>query len=198
MRTPFHCFLLAGVLPAAMLLSFARQRPASSCPAMRQPVALVFVDSGKTVLVANRRSGSLSIIDVATARTVAEHDVGRGLADLAVLQEGRDCWPSMKHRMSSCSWTITIVKLSGCSIGCKVSPDPVRLAVLGDGASCAVASRWSRRLTFVSITKGPTGEDTAIAAIGDLDLPFCPGELASLGRRLETGGRGRLRRAAWR
>ena len=63
----------------------------------------------------------------------------------------------------------------------KVSPDPVRLAVLGDGASCAVASRWSRRLTFVSIAKGPMGKATAIAAIASLDLPFCPRELATSG-----------------
>ena len=56
---------------------------------MRQPVALVCADGGKTVLVANRRTGSLSVIDTATRQVVAEHDVGRGLADLAMLKGGR-------------------------------------------------------------------------------------------------------------
>ena len=50
---------------------------------MRQPVALAVRDGGKTVLVANRRSGSLSVIDAAARKVVAEYDVGRGLADLA-------------------------------------------------------------------------------------------------------------------
>ena len=44
-----------------------------------------------------------------------------------------------------------------------------------------MASLWSRQLTFVSIAKGTAGTDTALASIGDLELPFCPGELASSG-----------------
>ena len=63
--------------------------PAIVGPAIRQPVALVVVDGGKTLLVANRRSGSLSVVDLASRKVVAEHDVGRGLADLAVLPDGR-------------------------------------------------------------------------------------------------------------
>ena len=47
------------------------------------------IDSGKTLLVANRRSGSLSVIDAAARKVVAEYDVGRGLADLAALPGGR-------------------------------------------------------------------------------------------------------------
>src|SRR5262245_34480971 len=61
----------------------------ASAPRVRQPVALVVADGGRTVLVANRRSGSLSVIDAATRGVVAEHEVGRGLADLAVLPDGR-------------------------------------------------------------------------------------------------------------
>src|SRR5438132_9419932 len=56
---------------------------------VRQPVAIACTDGGKTVLVANRRSGSISVIDAASRRVVAEHDVGRGLADLAPLPDGR-------------------------------------------------------------------------------------------------------------
>src|SRR5262249_23694619 len=64
--------------------------PAGSPPRrLRQPVALAFVDGGKTLIVANRRSGSLSVVDVPARRVVAEHDVGRGLADLVALPDGR-------------------------------------------------------------------------------------------------------------
>ena len=178
MRIPLHQLLLAGTLPAAILFS----SPATSgelLPRQRQPVGLVFVDSGNTVVVANRRSGTLSMIDVATTRTVAEHDVGRSLADLAVLKEAR------LLAVDEGSNELLLLDCHDLKVQVldrlKVSHDPVRLAVLGDGASCAVASRWSRRLTFVSITKGPMGNATAIAAIADLDLPFCPGELVSSG-----------------
>src|SRR6516164_8982710 len=56
---------------------------------LRQPVAMVCADQGKTVLVANRQTGSLSVIDAESRRVVAEHEVGRRLADLALLKEGR-------------------------------------------------------------------------------------------------------------
>ena len=62
---------------------------ASRLDRVRQPVALAIADGGKTILVANRRSGSISVIDAASRRVVAEHDVGRGLADLAILPDGR-------------------------------------------------------------------------------------------------------------
>jgi YVTN family beta-propeller protein len=60
----------------------------------------------------------------------------------------------------------------------KVSPDPIRLSVAVDGASCAVASLWSRRLTFAAIGNGRSGEESVLVNLGDLALPFCPRELA--------------------
>ena len=61
----------------------------------------------------------------------------------------------------------------------KVSPDPVRLVVSADGLHCTVASRWSRRLTFVGLaTTGTERSSSALSIIGTLDLPFCPRELA--------------------
>ena len=88
MKTPLNHLLLAGASLAAILLT-PQKTFGEPLPRMRQPVALVIADSGKTILVANRRSGSLSIVDTATGRAVAEHDVGQGLADLAVLKGDR-------------------------------------------------------------------------------------------------------------
>jgi mono/diheme cytochrome c family protein len=179
MPIPLYSLLIAGALPAAMLLS---SQAASGEPVSRerQPAALVLVDSGKTIVVANRRSGSLSIIDVAASRTVAEHDVSRGLADLVALKE-----PGRLLAADQGSNELLLLDCHDLEVQVldrlKVSPDPVRLAVLGDGASCAVASRRSRRLTFVSIAKGPMGRAAAVAATVGLDLPFCPGELVSSG-----------------
>ena len=143
--------------------------------------------------MANRGSGTLSIIDVATTRTVAEHEVGRGLADLAALKE-----PRRLLAADQASNELLLLDYHDLTVRVldrlKVSPDPVRLAVLSDGASCAVASRWSRRLTFVSIARGPMGRRHGHRDHRRVDLPFCPRELARLARRLEACRRRRLRR----
>ena len=55
----------------------------------RQPVALALVEHGKRLLVANRRSGSISEIETQSGRVLAEHDLGQGLVDLVSLSEER-------------------------------------------------------------------------------------------------------------
>lgn len=67
---------------------------------VRRPVALAFADGGTLLLVANRGSGTISVVDVAAAKVVAEWGVGRGLADLAPWPTGRTCSPSTRMRMS--------------------------------------------------------------------------------------------------
>ncbi len=119
---------------------------------MRQPVALAVTDSGETLLVANRRSGSISVVDVLTRKLVAEHDLGRGLADLANLPGGRyllavDHVASQLLLVDSRDRMIRVVERIN------VSPDPVRLVVSADGSLGVVSSRWSRRLTFVGLAK---------------------------------------------
>ena len=148
---------------------------------LRQPVALVCADGGKTVLVANRRSGSLSVIDTAARRVVAEHDVGRGLADLALLPDGRHLLA-----VDQAANELLLIDYRDRSIQVvdriPVSPGPVRLVVSADGSLCVVASLWSRRLTFVALASGsPARNHPALSAAGMLDLPFCPRELAALG-----------------
>jgi YVTN family beta-propeller protein len=147
----------------------------------RQPVALVCADDGKTVLVANRRSGSLSVIDSAARRVVAEYDLGRGLADLALLPDGRrllaiDAAANELLLIDYRDRSMRVIDRT------PVSPDPVRLVVAPDGCSCAVASLWSRRLTFVRLaSRAPTGLDAVLSIAGSLELPFCPRELARIG-----------------
>ena len=55
---------------------------------IRQPMAVVLVNGGRHLLAANRQSGSISVIDTATAGP-GRHDVGRGLADIAALPDDR-------------------------------------------------------------------------------------------------------------
>src|SRR5262249_24285298 len=108
---------------------------------LRQPIALAFVEGGKTLIVANRRSGSLSVVDVSVRRVVAEHDVGRGLADLVALPAGR-------HLLAAdqASQEILLICYRDRSLEImdrvKVDPDPARLVVSADGRSVVAASLW--------------------------------------------------------
>ncbi len=147
-------------------------------PRVRQPVALACVDGGKTVLVANRRSGSLSVIDAPSRQVVVEYDVGRNLADLALLPDGRHLLA-----VDQAANAILLIGYRDRSIQVvdriEVSPGPIRLAISTDGSCCVVASLWSRRLTFVGISnRGPTEGHAVLSIAGTLDLPFCPRELA--------------------
>jgi YVTN family beta-propeller protein len=130
------------------------------------------------VLVANRRGGSLSVIDTTARRVVAEHDVGHGLADLALLPDGRHLLA-----LDQAANELLLVGYQDRSIRIvdriKVSADPVRLVVSADGTYCVVASLWSRRLTFVRLASpAPHASHPSLVTTGSLDLPFCPLELA--------------------
>src|SRR5262249_38685309 len=87
--------LLASIVIASALVPpvvFCAARPASAgepASRLRRPVALAFVQGGKFVLVANQRSGSVSIVDAAAQKVVAEHIVAGSLADLVCLSDGR-------------------------------------------------------------------------------------------------------------
>jgi YVTN family beta-propeller protein len=147
---------------------------------VRQPVALLCADQGKTVLVANRRSGSISVIDATTRAVVGEYDIGGGLADLALLRDGRRLFAvdAVSNELLLIEYRDRVVRVID---RLKVSASPVRLVLEGDGAACAVASLWSRTLTFATVSNGPMGEGSRLALVGDLELPFCPRELASSG-----------------
>ncbi|HKI21288.1 MAG TPA: cytochrome c peroxidase, partial [Isosphaeraceae bacterium] len=179
-----------GSASLAVLLSILTLRgstygkePSTASPIerrVRQPVALVCAEGGKTVIVANRRSGSLSVIDAATKKVVAESEVGRGLADLATLPDGRQLLA-----VDQTANELLLINYQDRSIRVldrlEVSPDPVRLLVSTDGSSCVLASRWSCRLTFIELARKEPAGKLGLSTTGTLVLPFCPLELASFG-----------------
>ncbi len=130
------------------------------------------------MLVANRRSGSLSLIDLAARKIVAEHKVGRGLADLADIP-GSPFLFAVEQGANE----VLLIGYQDRAIRVvdrrKVSPDPVRMVVSNDGSRCIVASLWSRELTFLALApRISTRKLPTITIVGSLDLPFCPRELA--------------------
>ena len=120
----------------------------------RQPVALGFADAGNTD--SRRQSTQRHPFDHRRqgGRVAGEHEVGRGLADLAVLKGDRGLLA-----VDEASNELLLLEYHDRAVRVldrlQREPDPARLALLTDDATCAVASLWSRRLTFVSIAKEP-------------------------------------------
>jgi YVTN family beta-propeller protein len=186
---PFHSSATSLAL-ATLLALFAAHRLArgdtpdftgSLARRVRQPVALAVAGGGKTVHVANRRSGSLSVIDAETRRVMAEYDVGRGLADLAIVPDtgyllAIDRTADEALLIAARDRSIQVINRI------KVSPDPVRVVVAADGSACVVCSLWSQRLSFISLPRQAHGDGRpALTLAGSLDLPFCPRALAFAG-----------------
>jgi YVTN family beta-propeller protein len=168
---------IAGALALAACLAWGGLRTTGAedrgvprlKPLLRRPVALVLAGEGERLFVANERSGSISVIDLATRQTTAEVTVGGRLADLAATPDGSrllavdeeggdlivlrrgDGEPRPERRL-------------------KVSPTPVALRVSADGKRVAVASLWARQLSVVDLAQAPRVART-------IDLPFAPREL---------------------
>jgi cytochrome c peroxidase len=171
--------ILAVIAPA---VAGAGADPAGGPPLRsrtRQPGALAVssVDGRERLLAACRKSGSVSLIDPAARRVLSEHDVGQQLADLAALPGGRRFLA-----VDQAGDELLVVELHGDALRVvarvRVSPDPVRVSASADGLACVVASRWSRRLTFLELTGPRAGEKVAAKVVGTLELPFFPRELA--------------------
>jgi YVTN family beta-propeller protein len=147
---------------------------------VRYPVAVACFDGGQRIVVANRRSGSVSVVDTAAQRVVAEYKIAQALADMALL-------PGSGHLIAADSGAgeLLLLRFRDRSIEVisrvKVSPDPARLVVSNDGSLCVVASVWSRQLTFAGLAKAnPNDAPLTLSMNGTLDLPFSPREIAML------------------
>src|SRR5581483_7590614 len=81
--------LVLGIMVLAAPCATADAPPSPPATQFRRPVALVLADDGKLLLVANQRSGSISVLDTAGVRVLGEANVGRRLADLAATPDGR-------------------------------------------------------------------------------------------------------------
>jgi YVTN family beta-propeller protein len=180
--TSFCC--VAGALLAHLVVALGTVvrdydgRLQAPAPRIRQPLAIVPISGGNTVLVANGTSGSISVIDGPSRQVVAEYDLGRGLSDMTLLADGRRL--IALDRVAS---ELLLIEHDDRSIRVvarvKVSADPVRLASAADGSFCAIASQWSRRLTFVELPPyDAAARRPKLTIAGGVDLPFCPRELA--------------------
>ena len=143
--------------------------------ARRKPVALA--SDGRRLFVANAGTGSVSVVDVERRSVVGEAKVGRSVVDVALTPDGRRLLA-----VDAAAGELIVLDVDGPRLGVSgrlaVAADPASVSVAPDGRSAVVASKWSRRLTFVGL--GP------LSLTREVVLPF-PAR-----RQLRLDGRGKL------
>jgi YVTN family beta-propeller protein len=168
--------LVRGILTVGICCAFVaaqRSRPdAQSAARLRRPVAATFLDDGRTLCVANQRSGTVSLVDVRQSCVREEVTVGKHLADLAVL-------PDRKHILvvDDERHELIVLSFDGTHLSIRtrlaVAPYPASVTVGADGKWATVAALWSRRVQVVDLTSLST-EFPALRVLHTIRLPFAP------------------------
>ena len=128
----------------------------------RRPVALALSDDGGRLFIANRESGTVSVVDVDGLKVAGETEVGRKLSDMVSVLGRLLVVDEEDH-------SLLILDQAGLRRMQKLKVAPYPVNVEAGGGRCFVASLWSRRVTVV----GLEGEPRVIRSI---NLPFAPRE----------------------
>ncbi|MBI3465116.1 MAG: hypothetical protein HY000_18975 [Planctomycetes bacterium] len=180
------CCLTVGValLLAQSLLCqlFAVEEQFQPATRLRRPVAMALSHDGHWLYTANRRSGTVSVIDTRTRAVIAEPRIGRQLSDIEPTPDGRfvlvlDEAANQLIVLSPADITQSAIRNPQSAINLTISPAPVSLSVTSDGRACFVASLWSRRLTKIDLTPlYADGSPRLPQIVTVLDLTFAPRE----------------------
>ena len=160
---------LYATLVCLLTLSVA-EGVAADPPALRRPIALELSGDGKSLYVANSRSGSLSVIDLNSARVVEEIVLGKRLSDL-VRVDGRPWFLATDEEAGE----LLLLQTTGQTVTVRqrlpVSPYPVCVVVSPDQSRCYVTSIWSRRLSVIDLPL-ESAQQARVAHV--VDLPIAP------------------------
>ncbi len=176
-------------------LAISRERPCVAADELmeqrhwRRPIAIAQAESW--LFVANRDSGTVSVLDVASRRVIREIKIGVRLSDLKVVVGGRFL---LAVDESSHQLLVLIRLQSDLQVIQKLdlAKYPVTLAVAADDSCCTIASLWSRQISVIDLTPLRTASAVTelparpLAVTHLVSLPFAPRaqKLLSDGRRL--------------
>ncbi len=165
--------VLTPLLAAAEI---AKSQPGTlqSVARLRYPVALALADQGTLLLVANQRSGTVSVIDLKTRRVAAEVSIGQTLTDLVAVPGNAKgeflATDGTKH-------TLHLIRQRGSELtvaeSLPVSPFPVSVRCDAAGKRCFVASLWSHKVTIVNLDRS-AGGSLHLKAADVMPLAFAP------------------------
>lgn len=169
---------LFGVLFVGASVFAADADPRLGSAHLRRPIALAFDSTGDWLYVANRDSGSVSVL-ATEGKLRGETKVAEQLSDFVPVAK-TDLFlatDEKKHELL----VLRIVKDQVEVVQrVAVSQYPVGVAVWNEGQTAAVTSLWSRRLTFVDLNLKPDGKEKPARITKVIDLPFAPRRLLML------------------
>jgi YVTN family beta-propeller protein len=173
-RTNTRIVVLAMTSVVAAALNSVGQVTNDGHPQFRGPVALVLLDDGKWLLTANRRSGSISVVDTTASRVIDEIAIGKKLSDLVAIP-GRDLLLASDEEAHE----VILIRHQGRKLNVvnrlPVAAYPVSVALNREGTRAFIASLWSRRLSIIDLERSPDGRDaTGLKISKTIVLPFAP------------------------
>jgi YVTN family beta-propeller protein len=136
---------------------------------LRRPVALI--TQPDYLLVGNRRSGTITMLDTSSGGVVAEHSVARRIADMAELPNGAIL---VLDDVGQQLWKVALSR-SRVAIDsiARVPTDASKLAVSADGRQVFVTARWSHQVVALDLEK----DFEHVTQTRSISLPFAPREL---------------------
>lgn len=155
-------------LPVGWIAAAARADTPTSLPTMfRRPIAIL--SDGRTLLVANQRSGTISVIDISHHNTIVESKVAAQLSDLVELRGGS---------LLACDESggqLLQLKRSGTDLvsvesSIRVGYSPVSICAAADGSWCSVSLLWAHQLAIAQLSPHAPG----MSLRKTIDLPFAP------------------------
>lgn len=179
-------FLIAFLFLSALLPAWAGEPQEVTTPLpsqlptqLRRPVALGWLNDGLRLVVANRRSGTLSLLNTDSWSVINEFPAGKQLSDMAVLPGGKQLFVTDEagHELIALRYGKDALQETA---RLPVSPSPVELILNDDATRCYVASLWSRRLTIVSVST-ESDSNVELQILKTVALPFEPRKLLLFG-----------------
>ncbi|MDA0749806.1 MAG: hypothetical protein O2964_03730 [Verrucomicrobia bacterium] len=165
-------FLLGSLILAQPCL--ANMAPT---PHLRHPVKIALINNESQLLLANSRSGSLSLIDLSSTQTTHEWKVAGALSDMAFIAERNQILltDNKQHSLILLNWDNATQHWDSRS-ELNVATDPQHIALHPENNMAAIASRWSHRLTLLKSTE-TQGQTASWRTTEVVDLPFAPGKM---------------------
>jgi YVTN family beta-propeller protein len=175
---PLVLVALGSLVLTPLLTATEIAKPQSGNPQLvarlRYPVALALADQGTLLLVANQRSGTVSLIDLKTRHVAAEVPIGQTLTDLVAVPGkakgeflATDGATHKLHLIRERGSELTVAE------SLAVSPFPVSVRCDAAGKRCFVASLWSHKVTVVDLDRSTDGS-LHLKTTAVIPLPFAP------------------------
>lgn len=141
----------------------------------RRPIALALTADEQTLLVANRDSGTVSVLHADTLKCLDEVQVGGRLSDIVILPTDNVIVTDVENhrlvllRRREKQWHV--------ATEVSVAAYPARIVCDNPGSRCFVTSLWSRKISEVKLSQT---DNHQLLIRRELSLPFAPRELLLL------------------